>query len=162
VQNVLSHLLYESKPDAKSKKKIRKKKRPETSEESEESIGSPALLCSAELGGSGGEGSDGVISLSDEDLQLPSKEPPKRKKKPPGGPVRKKLRPRSQGTAVKQEEPSKEQEEVLLAAFRQWPVPLPSLVAALAQETGLEGTIVRSWFLRTRADCLRLLWEQGD
>ena len=38
--------------------------------------------------------------------------------------------------------PSKEQEEILLAAFRQWPVAFPELVEALVKETKLEGSQV--------------------
>merc|ERR1719370_102391 len=55
--------------------------------------------------------------------------------------------------------PSKEQEEILLAAFRQWPVAFPELVDALVKETKLEESQVKQWFLRTRQDCLSLLWE---
>jgi len=59
----------------------------------------------------------------------------------------------------KQERMTEEQEAVLLAAFREWPVGFPELLAALAAETGLGEAEVAAWFLATRTECLHLLWQ---
>ena len=57
---------------------------------------------------------------------------------------------------------SSTQEEVLLAAFREWPVAMSSVVKVLEQETGLSGPVLEGWYLQTREECLRLLWGQDD
>lgn len=120
--------------------------------------------------------SDDVISLSDEELTMETSVEKKRKKTSENQSKSSKSKKHRTDVKIKPEKkadknspvlssldsnfrPSKEQEEILLAAFRQWPVAFPELVEALVKETKLEGSQVKQWFLRTRQDCLCLLWE---
>merc|ERR1719474_594600 len=111
--------------------------------------------------------SDDAISLSDEELSVGTSA--ERKRKASGEALKSKSskskkqraenhieRERKNGASIK---PTKAQEDVLLAAFRQWPVAFPELVDALVADTKLERDQVKQWFLQTRHDCLSLLWE---
>jgi len=111
--------------------------------------------------------SDDAISLSDE--ELPVRKSAERKRKSSGEVLKSKSskskkqcaenhieREGKNGASIK---PTKAQEDVLLAAFRQWPVAFPELVDALVADTKLERDQVKQWFLQTRHDCLSLLWE---
>ena len=133
-------------------------------------------------------GEEEVIVLSDEELDLPEGNTRKRRpsRSPALTPtkrrrtgktlkrakenenmaekqkVSKELKRGTKGTeavAERQERMTEEQEAVLLAAFREWPVGFPELAAALAGETGLGEAKVAAWFVATRTECLHLLWQ---
>jgi len=121
--------------------------------------------------------SDDVISLSDEELSMETSVVEKKRKRTSEKESKSSKSKRHRTDAKKSSREkkaeknspifssldsnrtSKAQEEILLAAFRQWPVAFPELVEALVKETKLEGSQVKQWFLRTRQDCLCLLWE---
>merc|ERR1719234_1728682 len=121
--------------------------------------------------------SDDVISLSDEELSMETRVVEKKRKRTSEKESKSSKSKKHRTDAKKssrEKEPdknsavlssldsnrlSKAQEEILLAAFRQWPVAFPELVEALVKETKLDGSQVKQWFLRTRQDCLCLLWE---
>ena len=50
------------------------------------------------------------------------------------------------------------QRNILSQAFREWPLPFPSLVSQLSRETGLARQVVVNWFLRMRDFELEQAW----
>lgn len=58
-----------------------------------------------------------------------------------------------------QQQPTQSEEDILLAAYRQWPVAFPELVDALVKEVNMTKSGIEQWFQKTREDCLQLLWN---
>jgi len=103
--------------------------------------------------------SDDAISLSDDDLQEENNLKRKRYSDSEEEPESRNILWEQKDNISKKRQPSQSEEDILLAAYRQWPVAFPELTDALIREVNMTKTGIEEWFQKTREDCLELLWN---